>query len=49
MTPATVTDHGDRRGVMAWNFDLPSQETRVIKHGYKVSWPQPVKLGLNGE
>ena len=49
MTPATVKDLERRRGVLAWSFDLPSQETKVIKHGYKISWPRDIKLGLNGE
>ena len=49
MTPATVKDHERRRGVLAWSFDLASQDTKVIKHGYKISWPQTLKLGLNGE
>jgi len=49
MTPATVKDYERRRGVLAWSFDLTSQDTKVIKHGYKISWPQTLQLGLNGE
>lgn len=49
MTPATVKDFERRRGVLAWNFDLASQDTKVIKHGFKVTWPRDIKLGLNGE
>lgn len=49
MTPATAKDYERRRGVMAWSFELPSQDTKVIKHGYKISWPQTLQLGLNGE
>lgn len=49
MTAATVRDYERRRGVMAWNFDLASQDIKVIKHGYKISWPQNLKLGLNEE
>jgi uncharacterized protein (TIGR02231 family) len=49
MTPATVKDYERRRGVLAWSFDLASQDTKVIKHGYKISWPQSLKLGMNGE
>lgn len=49
MTPATVKDFERRRGVLAWNFDLASQDVKVIKHGYKISWPQALKLGLNAE
>ncbi|WP_119392089.1 mucoidy inhibitor MuiA family protein [Taklimakanibacter lacteus] len=49
MTPASFKDYERRRGVMAWSFDLASQGIKVIKHGYKVSWPQDLKLGLNME
>lgn len=49
MTPATVKDYERRRGVLAWSFDLAGQDTKVIKHGYKISWPQTLKLGMNGE
>lgn len=49
MTPATVKDFERRRGVMAWSFDLPSQDIKVIKHGYKISWPRDITLGMNGE
>jgi len=49
MTPASARDFERRRGVMAWTFELASQEIKVIKDGYKVSWPQDMKLGLNAE
>ncbi|HTN96847.1 MAG TPA: DUF4139 domain-containing protein, partial [Nordella sp.] len=49
MTPATAKDYERRRGVLAWSFELASQDTKVIKHGYKISWPQTLQLGLNGE
>ncbi|MGE3875789.1 MAG: mucoidy inhibitor MuiA family protein [Parvibaculaceae bacterium] len=49
MTPPTVKDFERRRGVMAWTFELAAQDVRVIKHGYKVSWPRDLKLGLNAE
>jgi len=49
MTPASARDFERRRGVMAWTFELASQEIKVIKHGYKVSWPRDMKLGLNAE
>lgn len=49
MTPATAKDFERRRGVLAWSFELPGQDTKVIKHGYKISWPQNLQLGLNGE
>lgn len=45
MTPATVKDYERRRGVLAWTFALAAQDTKVVKHGYKVSWPRDLKLG----
>jgi uncharacterized protein (TIGR02231 family) len=45
-TPATARDYERQRGVLAWSFDLASQDSKVIKHGYKISWPRDVKLGL---
>lgn len=49
MTPPTVRDYERRRGVLAWTFDLAPQDIKVVKHGYKVSWPRDLKLGLNEE
>jgi uncharacterized protein (TIGR02231 family) len=49
MTPPTVRDHERRRGVLAWSFELAPQDTKVIKHGYKMSWPRDLKLGFNAE
>jgi uncharacterized protein (TIGR02231 family) len=47
MTPATARDYERQRGVLAWSFDLASQESKLLKHGYKISWPRDVKLGAN--
>lgn len=49
MTPATVRDYERRRGVLAWSFDLASRDTKVLKHGYKISWPREIKLGTKSE
>ncbi|WP_119269482.1 mucoidy inhibitor MuiA family protein [Taklimakanibacter deserti] len=49
MTPPTVRDYERRRGVLAWTFELAPQDTKVLRHGYKVSWPRDLKLGLNEE
>lgn len=49
MTPPTARDFERRRGVLAWTFTIEPQDTKVIKHGYKVSWPRDLKLGSNGE
>ncbi len=49
MTPPTVSDLERRRGVLAWTFDIEPKEVKVIKHGYRVSWPADLKVGWNGE
>lgn len=49
MTPPSVRDFERRRGVLAWTFELAAQDTKVIKHGYKISWPHDLQLGLNQE
>ncbi len=49
MTPATVKDYEQRRGVLAWSFDLASQDAKVVKHGYRISWPREIKLGTKSE
>jgi uncharacterized protein (TIGR02231 family) len=47
MTPPTTRDFERRRGVLAWNFDLEPDAVKVIKHGYKVSWPKDMTIGMN--
>ena len=47
MTPPTLRDYERRRGVLAWSFDLEPQAVKVIKHGYKVTWPKDMKIGMN--
>jgi uncharacterized protein (TIGR02231 family) len=38
-TPPTDKAVGDRRGVMAWSFDLAPSESREIRLGYRMKWP----------
>lgn len=45
MTPATVKDFEKKRGVMAWSFELAPQAEKVLKHGFKVKWPENVEVG----
>jgi hypothetical protein len=47
MTPPTVRDHERRRGVFAWNFDLEPKAVKVVKHGYKVTWPKDMQVGMS--
>ena len=47
MTPATVTDFEKRRGVLAWSFDLAPQADKVLKHGFKITWPKEMTVGTN--
>lgn len=46
MTPASASDFEKKRGVLAWNFDLAPQAQSSLKHGYKVSWPETVEIGM---
>jgi len=45
MTPATQTNLERRRGVLAWNFELAPKAEKVIKHGYKITWPKDMTVG----
>ena len=45
MTPATQTNVERKRGVLAWNFEVEPKAEKVIKHGYKVTWPKDMTVG----
>jgi predicted secreted protein len=45
MTAPTEKDYEKRRGVMAWSFDLEAQGENVIKTGYRITWPENMKIG----
>jgi uncharacterized protein (TIGR02231 family) len=47
MTPASVKDFEKKRGVLAWSFDLEPKAEKVLKHGFKVTWPENVDVGMN--
>lgn len=46
MTIPSVKDFEKRRGVLAWNFDLEPQAEKVIKHGFKITWPKDMQVGF---
>lgn len=47
MTPPSEKDVEKKRGILAWNFDsAPGAET-VLKHGFKITWPQAVEVGID--
>ena len=49
MTPPTVKDVEKKRGVLAWSFDLEPKAEKVLKHGFKVTWPKDMNVGMNLE
>ncbi len=46
MTAVTERNVEKRKGVIAWRFDIDSKGEKVIKTGYKISWPKDVEIGL---
>jgi uncharacterized protein (TIGR02231 family) len=49
MTPSTTKDFERKRGVLAWSFELQPKEIKVVKHGFKITWPKDMKVGSNVE
>lgn len=47
MTPPTIRDFEKKRGVLAWSFELAPQAEKVLKHGFKVTWPKDMNVGMN--
>ena len=47
MTPPTTKDFEKKRGVLAWSFDLEPKADKVLKHGFKVTWPENMEVGMN--
>ncbi len=47
MTPPTEKDFEKKRGVFAWSFDLEPKAEKAIKHGFKVTWPENLEVGMN--
>lgn len=47
-TPAvTEQDWNDNKGMVAWEFDLPSRQSRVVQSTYQISYPADKKLNTN--
>jgi uncharacterized protein (TIGR02231 family) len=47
MTRPSIRDFEKKRGVLAWSFDLEPGAEWVLKHGYKVTWPEGYQVGMN--
>jgi uncharacterized protein (TIGR02231 family) len=48
-TEPTERNVGDRRGVLAWTYDLPAGELREIKLLWLVRWPADKAIVFEGE
>ena len=47
-TPAISTkDWNDNKGMVAWEFDLPSKQSQVVQSTYQISYPADKKLNTN--
>lgn len=47
MTAPTMTDFEKKRGVVAWGFTLEPKAEKVVKHGFKVTWPRDMQVGMS--
>lgn len=47
MTAPSIRDFEKKRGVLAWNLDVEPKTEKTIKHGFKVTMPQDLKVGMN--
>ena len=47
MTTPTVKDFEKKRGVLAWSFDLEPKAEKVLKHGFKITWPKDMQVGMS--
>jgi uncharacterized protein (TIGR02231 family) len=47
MTIPSLKDFERKRGVLAWNFDLEPKAEKVLKHGFKLTWPETMEVGMN--
>lgn len=45
-TPPTEKQVGDKRGVMAWSFDLPAGAEKEIRLAYRIKWPGDRELNF---
>ena len=47
-TPAvSQKDWNDNKGMVVWEFDLPSKQSQVLQSTYKVSYPADKQLNIN--
>ncbi len=47
-TPAiSKKDWNDNKGMVAWEFDLPSKQSQVVQSTYQISYPADKKLNTN--
>ena len=47
-TPAiSKKDWNDNKGMVAWEFDLPSKQSQVLQSTYQISYPADKKLNTN--
>ncbi len=47
MTQPSIKDFEKKPGVLAWNFDLEAKGEKLIKHGFKITMPEDMKVGMN--
>ena len=47
MTIPSIKDFERKRSVLAWNFDLEPKAEKVLKHGFKVTWPENMEVGMS--
>jgi uncharacterized protein (TIGR02231 family) len=47
MTAPTRKDVDKKRGVLGWDIELAAKGEEVIKHGFKVAWPEGQQVGMN--
>jgi uncharacterized protein (TIGR02231 family) len=47
MTAPTEKDWKKRRGVLAWSFELEPKAENLIKTGYRITWPENMKIGMS--
>lgn len=45
--PVTKRDWNDNQGMVSWEFDLPSKQSKVIQSTSQVSYPASKKLAIN--
>lgn len=46
MSAPSIKDFEKKRGVLAWNFNLAPKAEKVLKHGFKVTWPENIEVGM---